>query len=170
MPSLDINSLSDKINAAVMQGSGTDTNALATGINSALTNWFRTNLFPLMVGVSVFITVLFVFYGSFLYFTAYGDENRATQAKKTITYAFVGFFIAAVALGIANYSKRILISKSYEDCIIAGKTDCTGSQQGPAAGTGGSNLAPVNNSNGTGIVAPDINSEPNNNYQGLPGQ
>lgn len=134
MASLDINNLSDQINAAVMRGSGNDTDALATGINSALTSWFSKNIFPLMVGVSVFITVLFVFYGSFLYFTAYGDENRATQAKKTITYAFVGFFIAAVALGIANYSKRILIRNQYEQDMLQGTSGTGG--PGSAAGPG----------------------------------
>jgi len=131
--SLNINDLSTKINNAVTGNTGGDNEALAGAINKALTDWFKTNLFPLMVGVAVFITVLFVFYGSFLYFTAYGDENRATQAKKTITYAFVGFFIVAMSLGIANYTKRIIVSKEYE----------TGTTGGAAVGTQGKERIPT---------------------------
>lgn len=134
--SLNLNELSNKINTAVSQNSGKDTDKLAESINSALTDWFKINLFPLMVGVAVFITVLFVFYGSFLYFTAYGDENRATQAKKTITYAFVGFFIVAVSLGIANYTKRILISKEYERKTGGTPIDETGRQRAPVGSDG----------------------------------
>ena len=128
---LDVNSLATAVSNAVSTTSTGTTDDLATGISVALTNWFRHNLFPIMIGVAVFITVLFVFYGSFLYFTAYGDENRATQAKKTITYAFVGFFIAAVALGITNYTKRILISQQYEQEMT------TGSGAGGAGTAGG---------------------------------
>lgn len=104
--------LADPINNAVSQSDNPST--LAPALNEALSGWFKDNVFPLMTGVAIFITVLFVFYGAFLYFTAYGDENRATQAKKTLTYAVVGFAIAALAFSIANYSKRLFITRDYE--------------------------------------------------------
>jgi len=61
------------------------------------------------MGAAVFTTILFVFYGAFLYFTAYGDENRATQAKKTLSYAFVGLLIVLLAFTIASFVQRLLL-------------------------------------------------------------
>jgi len=63
----------------------------------------KKQVFTILVTVLLFITIAFVFYGGFLYFTAYGDENRATMAKKTITYAIIGFIIAGVAFAIVSF-------------------------------------------------------------------
>jgi len=102
--------LSNAVNNAVTGGGATGSE-LPARLYTALANWFSASIFPLVIGAGVFITILFVFYGSFLYFTAYGDENRATLGKKTITYAFIGLIIVSLAFGIVSFVQRILIKK-----------------------------------------------------------
>jgi len=142
---LGITSLGDKISGIVSSNSGND--ALATELAQGLARWFKENVFPLATGIAIFVTVLFIFYGSFLYFTAYGDENRATTAKKTLTYAIVGFAIAALAFSIASYSKRLIITKEYEDTH-------SNSGTGSAAQGSSTNDAPVQDPN---QPMPDLN-------------
>jgi len=86
--------LSNKLNNSVGTG---DTEAMTKAVGGELQGWLQNYIFPLMIGLVIFATVLAVFYGGFLYFTAYGDENKATMAKKSITYGFIGLFIALVA-------------------------------------------------------------------------
>lgn len=107
-----LNELSDKLNASV--GSG-DTEMMTKAVGGSIQNWLQDSIFPLMIGVVIFVTVLAVFYGGFLYFTAYGDENRATTAKKSITYGFVGLFIALIAFTITSYVRQNLITKKAEE-------------------------------------------------------
>lgn len=85
--------------------------SLPSAIYVALTSWLSSNIWPFIVGVSVLATLLFTFYGAFLYFTAYGDENKATQAKKSITYAIVGFIITLLAWTISNYVQNIILTE-----------------------------------------------------------
>lgn len=101
--------LSDKLNASVGSSGTSDDVAGQTG--QAVQGWLKESIFPLMIGVVIFVTVLAVFYGAFQYFTAYGDENKATSAKKTITYGFIGLFIALIAFTITAYVSQNLMSK-----------------------------------------------------------
>ena len=57
-----------------------------------LTNW--------ILGFVSIIAVLMVIYGGVQYLTSAGDESKAESGKKTLTYAFVGLTIAALAYGI----------------------------------------------------------------------
>jgi len=98
----------------VVAGTG-DTQALAGGIAGVLLDWLGSKVWSVFSGFLVFAVVLFVFYGSFLYFTAYGDENKALLAKKTLTYAFIGLIIALTAFAITSYVQRIIITKEAED-------------------------------------------------------
>jgi hypothetical protein len=116
---LGLESLGSKLNDAVSNssssGNGSESSAaIGTAIYKTLSGWLTGSVFPILMTILIFVTVLFVFYGSFLYFTAYGDENKAQQAKKTITFAVVGFIIAIVAFSISTYVQRILITKKYE--------------------------------------------------------
>jgi len=110
-----LNTLEESISGAVLKTNPEET---AGALNAGLTGWIRDQIFPLILGILIFGTILFVFYGTFLYFTAYGDEARAAQAKKTITYAFIGFLIAAVAFGATTYVRRVLIGKESEQKIL----------------------------------------------------
>lgn len=92
---------------------------LPTAIYAAVSGWLGTKIFPLIIGVAILSTLLFTFYGAFLYFTAYGDENRATQAKKSITFAIVGFVITLLAFSISAYVQNIIISDQGRTELIA---------------------------------------------------
>jgi hypothetical protein len=101
-----IQNFADKLQAAVATSTSDN---LPGAIYGALTTWLTTNIWPFIVEVSIVATLLFTFYGAFLYFTAYGDENKATQAKKSITYAIVGFIIALLAWTISNYVQNTIL-------------------------------------------------------------
>lgn len=98
-----------------------DPKRLPTALYAAISGWLADKIFPLIIGVSILATLLFTFYGAFLYFTAYGDENRATQAKKSITFAIVGFVITLLAFSISAYVQNVIISKDAQGVITAPK-------------------------------------------------
>lgn len=98
----------------VVAGTG-NTGELAGGIAGVLLQWLGSKVWSVFSGFLIFAVVLFVFYGSFLYFTAYGDENKALLAKKTLTFAFIGLIIALTAFAITSYVQRVLILKTTED-------------------------------------------------------
>ena len=75
--------------------------------------YLRDNVFVLLTRVAIALAIIFIFYGAMQYFTAYGDENRATNAKKTITYAFIGLIIAFMSMGIAG-----LVQQSTTNSLI----------------------------------------------------
>jgi len=116
---LGLEGLSDALNKAATQqpaavaGAKNANDALAIGISGAVMEWLRGSVYSTVTTILIFVVVLFIFYGSFLYLTAYGDENRATLAKKTLTYAFVGLAISLLAFGMAMYARAILVSKDY---------------------------------------------------------
>lgn len=110
--------LETTINTEITASGGTP-DSLADGLARAFSEYLGQKIWPLMIGIAITVTILFIFYGAFLYFTAYGDENKATQAKKTITSAFVGLFIVGMAFGIASFVNDILITKKAKDTISA---------------------------------------------------
>jgi len=67
--------------------------ALALFLNDTVFFWLTRG--------AIALTILFMMYGSFQYFTAYGVENKSTTAKKTVTYAFIGLLISFMAMGIS---------------------------------------------------------------------
>ncbi|MCX6809191.1 MAG: pilin [Candidatus Berkelbacteria bacterium] len=135
---LGLDDLTNKLNNAITSGSSSgstgtsSSDALFKATGDALISWISTKVFSLIIGVSIFITLLFTFYGAFLYFTAYGDENKAKQAKLTMVYAIVGFAIVMSGLGIASYVQRSLISKQAEQ-VTAPVSTGTGAQTGSSS-------------------------------------
>ena len=89
-----------------------DSTRLPAAIYTSVAGWLSDKIYPLIIGVAVLATLLFTFYGAFLYFTAYGDENRATQAKKSITYAIIEFVIALLAFSISAYVQNVILAPS----------------------------------------------------------
>jgi len=114
MANLGIFDLEENLNQAI---SGTYVNQncqaadLPSQIQCVLKYWIAQHLIPVLLVILVFVILLFTFYGAFLYFTAYGNENRATQAKKTLTYAIIGLIISLSAFGISYYIQDILTNK-----------------------------------------------------------
>lgn len=110
--------LETNINNAIITSGGTP-DTLASGLSGAASDYLAQRIWPLVIGIAITVTILFIFYGAFLYFTAYGDENKATQAKKTITSAFIGLFIVGAAFGIASFVNDILMTRRAKNTINA---------------------------------------------------
>lgn len=83
-----------------------DNAALPTAVFSAIARYLGGRIIPMLISAAVALGIIFLMYGSMQYFMAYGDENRATSAKKTITYAFLGLILAFMAMGIAGLVQR----------------------------------------------------------------
>ena len=140
MPSsLGLESLSNNLQDAT-RNSGA---ALPLAIKNTLVGWIQNYVFEFLWTALIFVVFAFVFYGGFLYFTAYGDENRAQMAKKTITYAFVGLAIGAAAMGIAMYVNNVLVRKDPT-------TPVTGTVTAPATSGSGSSGSSSTSGSGTG--------------------
>ncbi|OQA52110.1 MAG: hypothetical protein BWY43_00647 [candidate division WS2 bacterium ADurb.Bin280] len=107
---LNLEELSDGLNYSASTG---DPATLTQNIQ----DWLQENIYPLALGAVIFVTLGAVFYGGLLYFTAYGDENKAAQGKKSITYGFIGLFIALIAFSIVTYVQQNLVSKEAEEKI-----------------------------------------------------
>lgn len=62
----------------------------------------------LFVDIAIPLSVIMVLVGAFQMMTSAGEPEKISQAKKTITYAAIGFGIALVAGGITTLLKSIL--------------------------------------------------------------
>lgn len=96
----------DQLANALDGASKGDINNMPSQLYSALATYINSRILSFLISVAIVVTIIFVFYGSFQYFTAYGDENKAASAKKSITYAFIGLLISLMAMGIATYVQR----------------------------------------------------------------
>lgn len=56
---------------------------------SSIQNW--------LLGIVGGLAVLFIVYGGFLYVTSGGNQQRAENAKKTLTYAVLGLLLVVFA-------------------------------------------------------------------------
>lgn len=84
--------------------------SIPTSLYTVVARYLEDRVFTLLIAAAITCTIIFVFYGAFQYFTAYGDENKATNAKKTLTYAFIGLLISFMAMGIAGMVQQNLVS------------------------------------------------------------
>lgn len=75
----------------------------ASCITDSITHF--TSLLLLGVALGSFVYLL---YGAFLYTTAFGDEKKVEQGKKSITYALVGVVIATLAYLLVQLLKNLL--------------------------------------------------------------
>ncbi|MCK4525054.1 MAG: hypothetical protein KAU07_01305 [Candidatus Andersenbacteria bacterium] len=60
------------------------------------------NMINWVLGFISIVAVLMVIWGGVLYLTSAGDETKAENGKKTVTYAFIGLIIAGLAYGIVE--------------------------------------------------------------------
>ena len=60
------------------------------------------NMINWVLGFISIIAVLMVIWGGVLYLTSAGDESKAENGKKTVTYALIGLIIAGLAYGIVE--------------------------------------------------------------------
>lgn len=61
------------------------------------------NLTQIALSVAGGIAAIYLIIGAILYFTAYGDEAKATSAKNTILYAIIGVIIIVLAKVIIGW-------------------------------------------------------------------
>ena len=80
-------------------------------VYNAIATFISTRVYSLLIDAAITLATLFIFYGAMQYFTAYGDENRATNAKKTLAYAFLGLVLAFMAMGIASLVELSVTNK-----------------------------------------------------------
>ncbi|MFH1048909.1 MAG: hypothetical protein V1732_04570 [Patescibacteria group bacterium] len=66
-----------------------------------------TNVATLIISFIAILGIIFLVYGGLQYVTSAGDESKSEDAKRTITYAMIGLFLAASAYAI---EKLILVT------------------------------------------------------------
>jgi hypothetical protein len=96
-------------NAATTTNAGDLPRATFTAVAAFLNDF----VFFYLVRGAIALTILYMLFGAFQYFTAYGDENKASSAKKTITWAFIGLLVSFLAMTIAA-----LVQQSFLNSII----------------------------------------------------
>ncbi len=65
-----------------------------------------------IIGMAGGLTFLFIVIGGIQLLTAYGDEEKITGAKKTITYAIVGLLVAILSYAIVSIISGIQIGQT----------------------------------------------------------
>jgi hypothetical protein len=57
------------------------------------------NVFNVMFGILIFVSIIMILWAAYLYLTAKDDEEQVTEAKKAIFYAAIGIVAALLAKG-----------------------------------------------------------------------
>ena len=60
------------------------------------------NMANWLLGFVGLVAVLMIIYGGFLYLTSAGDDSRAENGKKTLSYALIGLAVAGFAYAIVG--------------------------------------------------------------------
>ena len=61
------------------------------------------NILNVIIGVSSFVSVIFIIIGGINYMTSAGDPGKTKKAKDTILYACIGLIICVLAFAIINF-------------------------------------------------------------------
>lgn len=64
---------------------------------------YYTTILLVFTAIGAFVYLL---YGAFLYSTAFGNEQKIAQAKKTISYSLIGVFLVTLAIVIIETIRR----------------------------------------------------------------
>ena len=68
--------------------------ATLTDVFAKILNW--------ALGIGFAIAVIFVIYGGYQYMTAAGNEQQATEARRTITYAAIGIVVVVLSFALVR--------------------------------------------------------------------
>jgi hypothetical protein len=60
------------------------------------------NVVQLALSLIVGIAVIFIIWGGIQYFIAFGNEEKATKGKNTLTWAIIGFVVVILAKVIVS--------------------------------------------------------------------
>ncbi len=69
-------------------------------------------LTSVIIGMAGGLAFLFIVIGGIQLLTAYGDEEKITSAKKTITYAIVGLLVAILSYAIVSIISGIQVGQT----------------------------------------------------------
>ena len=77
-----------------------------SGSVSQVSPYITQNLLPriarTITGLAITLAVIALIFGSIQFLTAYGDETKLTNAKKTFTFAMIGLVISLLAFAIVQ--------------------------------------------------------------------
>lgn len=69
-------------------------------------DYLTSNLLPhiarTVTGLAITLSVIFLIFGAIQFLTAYGNEEKLGNAKKTVTFAIVGLFISLLSFAIVQ--------------------------------------------------------------------
>jgi|GEM_PF-2695101 len=68
-----------------------------------------------LIGIAGFIAIIYIIIGGITLTLSGGNEEKAQQGKKTLTYAIAGFILAVVAFLIVNTFLRYIIGVEITD-------------------------------------------------------
>lgn len=71
-------------------------------------NSLFNNVFNIALALAGMVAVLYIIIGTYGYFTAFGNEERANKAKTTITYAVIGVIVILLARVIVSEIIKLL--------------------------------------------------------------
>ncbi len=67
-----------------------------------LTKLLLPNIARTITGLAITLSVLFIIFGAMQFLTAYGNDEKLSNAKKTITFALVGLVLSLLAFAIVQ--------------------------------------------------------------------
>jgi len=73
-----------------------------SNVQSCLTNSVEYYT-EILSSVAAFVSFCYIIYAGYLMFTAFGDEAKYAQGKKTLLYALVGFLISMASWVIISF-------------------------------------------------------------------
>lgn len=81
---------------------GPNSNQKLEDTNKYVTNSLLPNIARTVTGLAITASVLFIIFGAIQMLTAYGNEEKLGNAKKTVTFAVVGLFISLLSFAIVQ--------------------------------------------------------------------
>lgn len=83
--------------------------------------YFITDLIPTLIRGAINllggITIIALMIGGIQYLTAYGDDTRMENGKKTITYSLIGLFLALFSFTIVSIISEVPLSNRGENPV-----------------------------------------------------
>ncbi|MBD3157046.1 hypothetical protein GF369_04440 [Candidatus Peregrinibacteria bacterium] len=67
-----------------------------------LTELLLPNIARTITGLAITLSVLFIIFGAIQFLTAYGNDEKLSNAKKTIMFALVGLVLSLLAFAIVQ--------------------------------------------------------------------
>lgn len=83
-------------------------------VNKYLNFNLLPNIARVVTGLAATASVIFIIFGSIQFLTAYGNEEKLGNAKKTVTFAIIGLFISLLSFAIV----QLIFSTGYNIMLV----------------------------------------------------